>query len=426
MNHQYALKQSSCLTLASTLLEFLTELPDLNLVLVSFQDPQWMPLQLSLDLKACSGVAPNSTAANSYFKFKPKSGTQQRSPLASSSLAIEEGNANPWLSGCLDLNHLPTHLQLADQTADAPLIFILGISDRFQVLWQAGSHASVQDQERSSEPKHQINLIYDAAAITKFCVALKSQASTLSRLAAALDEAIAVLPQANDSELQSGLSLRLLSALDANAGQPPSLSDSRSSPATNSQIAVEARLSPKTIYQQRHWLQQEKLLHELLHVSSSSLDPQTILRRSAEVIRTIFNVSRCLIAFYSPRDQRVVWGAIARSPELMTWDRHAHYPAWATVEHLIHKYYHLSTWVSDELPLPTEPTEVNGSRTVRAALSSWTQSHPKHVDKWVGGFLCIEQWESDRVWQSEEMYLLHMVIHQIITRVIGMPQRWNC
>ncbi len=414
MNHQYALKQSSCLTLASTLLEFLTELSDLNLVLVSFQDSQLTPLQLGLDLNSFSAVDPHSTAANSYFKFKPGSGSHPRSPLAQSTLAIEGANSNHWLSCCLQPNHLPIHLQLPEQITESPLIFILGISDRFQVLWQAGSDSLLKASESSPEPKYQINLIYDAADITNFCAALKRQTPTLPRITAALEEVIAALPQANAAELQSELTLRLLTALELGTGQPatPPLA-SPSSQTANPQLAVEARISTKTICQQRHWLQQEKLLHELLHVSSSSLDPQTILRRSAEVIRTIFNVSRCLIAFYSPKDQRVIWGAIARSPELMIWDRHAHYPAWATVERLIHKYHHLSTWVSEELPLPAEHTEVNGTSTVRAALSSWTQSHPKHADKWVGGFLGIEQWEHDRVWQPEEMYLLHMVIHQI-------------
>jgi PAS domain S-box-containing protein len=255
-----------------------------------------------------------------------------------------------------------------------------------------------------------VSLSYDSSEIAKFCASLQHQIATLPAIAVAWTKAIAAWPASSHiGYMQSELTLQLLMALEANQSSL-SIPPSNNLGGPNSK-ALETRPNPKTIYQQTHWLQQEKLLHELLHVSSSSLDPQTILRRSAEVIRTIFDVSRCLIAFYSAKDHRVIWGAIARSPELLTWDRHAHYPAWATVEQLIHKHNHLSTWVSDEFPLPAESTEANGA--ARAALSSWTQSHPKHADKWVGGFLCIEQWERDRAWQPEEMYLLHMVIHQV-------------
>ena len=413
MNNKYVLKQSACLTLASTLLEFLTELSDLSLVWVGWQNLQITPLQLGLTLDAGIESGSHAATVNSYFQFRPKSSTQPQSTLAPSP-TIAEVVSNPWLSCGLALDQLPTHLQLAEPTADTSLIFILGMSDRFQVLWQAGSTSSLQATETSLEPKYQINLTYDAAHINHFGTALKDQVATTPAIVTALEEATAALLRTNAATLQSDLTLRLLTALEDTAPQPAApVPASHSLREPSAHTALETRSTITTIYQQRHWLQQEKLLHELLHISSSSLDPQTILRRSAEVIRAIFNVSRCLVAFYSPKDHRVVWGAIARSPELLTWDRHAHYPTWATVERLIHKHNHLSTWVSDELPFLAEQAEVEEAGTARAALSSWTQSHPKHADKWVGGFLCIEQWERDRVWQPEEMYLLHMVIHQI-------------
>lgn len=419
MNNKYVLQQSSCLTLASTLLEFLTEQSDLNLAWIGWQNLQVTPLQLGLALDTIADhddqIDPSfyGTTVNSYIRLRPESQSQSRSLLTASPAAIEAVSLNSWVACGLALEQLPTYLQLAP-TPDSSLMFILGMSDRCQVLWQAVATASHPATETHSEPKYQINLIYDAANLNHFCTALKHQLVSMPKMTAVLDQAIAAAPPMDTAIVQSDLTLRLLTALSAQASQfPMPMAASSSLGEPNAQTALDTRPNVTTIYQQRHWLQQEKLLHELLHISSSSLDPQTILRRSAEVIRTIFNVSRCLVAFYSPKDHRVVWGAIARSPELLTWDRHAHYPAWATVERLIHKHNHLSTWVSDELPFLTEHNEVDRVGVARAALSSWTQSHPKHADKWVGGFLCIEQWERDRVWQPEEMYLLHMVIHQI-------------
>ncbi|MBD1861281.1 MULTISPECIES: ATP-binding protein [Trichocoleus] len=411
MNNKCALKQSSCVALGSALLEFLTALPDLHLVLFSSQNPQVTPCQLGLELKTgaeLSLLQPPATHPNSYFKFKPEGRSQPQSTWVSG----EEGS-NGWLACHLDLERLPTHLETRQSPSQTPLVFILGISDRFSILFQAGCSLPLEANRADLEPLYQIELIYDSSEISKFCAHLQPQTSTVAAIAPAFETAIASwVAQSNAPELQSEITLRLLMALEANGAKPQALTPTNHSMSPNSQ-AVAARPNTKTIYQQPHWLQQEKLLHELLHVSSSSLEPQTILRRSAEVIRTIFNVSRCLIAFYSAKDQRVIWGAIARSPELLTGDRHTHYPAWATVEQLIHKHHHLSTWVSDEFPLLAEHTEIRESGVARAALSSWTQSHPKHADKWVGGFLCIEQWERDRIWQPEEMYLLHMVIHQI-------------
>ena len=409
MHHPYVLRHSSCLTLAASLIDFLHTLADFRLLVVSSQHLALAPHHFCPELNAAPFTNSSPSGAQSYFKFKV---SQVNSSDSAVSLAAY--NFSPWLPCVLELQDLPLEAHI-NRSCHRPLMFILGVSDRFNVLLQVGETAATDlVNVESREAGYAINLIYDASQITEFCEHLHGYLQATSSLATTFEEAIAGWsPQINHPELQSNFTLRLLTSLDAHPAKTDGLAYPRhSSNSAISPVSVQAPVKT-TIYKQAHWLQQEKLLHELLHISSSSLDPQTILRRSAEVIRTIFNASRCLVSFYSPRDKRVIWGAISRAPELLPWDRQTHYPAWSTVERLIRKHHQLSTWVSDEFPLLPEQPEAASPYMVKAALSSWTQSHPKHADKWIGGFLCIEQWDRDRTWQSEEMYLLHMVIHQI-------------
>lgn len=414
MHQSYGLRHSSCVTLATSLLDFLHTLPDLRLLVVSSRHPDLALNQFCPELDSTSVLSTSTTDTHSYFKLKVSQAATSQARVVEPTVGIETYNLSPWLSWGLELQDLPLD-NPTQRTELRSLMFVLGVSDRFQVLLQVGSRLEPSSAEAGRGDTYKIDLLYDATQISTVCRALHGYLLETSAMAGAFAEAIAGWPaQANCAMLQSELTLKLLSLLD----NQPVAPEASKYPALSSNSGF---ITPKwpgatktaALYQQSHWLQQEKLLHELLHISSASPDPQTILRRAAEVIRSIFGASRCLIAFYSPRDKRVIWGAIARAPELLPWDRHTHYPTWSTVERLIRKHHQLSTWVSDEFPLLTEQTEPAGPYLARAALSSWTQSHPKHADKWVGGFLCIEQWDRDRLWQSEEMYLLHMVIHQI-------------
>ncbi len=413
MHQSYGLRHSSCVTLATSVLDFLHTLSDLRLLVVSSRHPDLTLNQFCPELVSTSVLTDSETKAYSYCKLKVSQALAAQARGVEPTNSITTYSLSPWLSWGLELQDLPVDSPI-QRSVQHPRMFILGVSDRFQVLLQIGSRLEASVDDASREAAYAIDLLYDATQILTICRALHADLLETSAMAGAFAEAIAGWPaQANCATLQSQLTLKMLSLLDSRSASEAS----HHPPVSSSPGLITPRwlgaTKTSTLYQQSHWLQQEKLLHELLHISSVSPDPQTILRRAAEVIRSIFGASRGLIAFYSPRDKRVIWGAIARAPELLPWDRHTHYPTWSTVERLIRKHHQLSTWVSDEFPLLTEQTKSAGPYLARAALSSWTQSHPKHADKWVGGFLCIEQWDRDRLWQSEEMYLLHMVIHQI-------------
>ncbi|HEY9805409.1 MAG TPA: hypothetical protein V6D04_02500, partial [Candidatus Obscuribacterales bacterium] len=255
MNNKYVLKQSVCLTLASTLLEFLTELPDLNLLWVGWQNSQVTPLQLGLDLSACQNLSADGRDTNSYLKLKPESTTQPRSPLPQLSPPLEPATSSAWVTCPLALQQLPTHLQLAKLTADTPLFFILGMSDRFQVLWQAGCDPDPSEKQRSAELTHQISLICNGPEINHFCTALREQTLPLPPIATALEAAMAAPLPTNAATLQSDLTLRLLMALEANPPQAAtSVPTSYHLQETDPQDLVETRSQITTIYQQRHWL----------------------------------------------------------------------------------------------------------------------------------------------------------------------------
>ena len=381
-DQKYSLRRLSLIAVAHSLLEFLT-LQDTSVILISSDDS-------ALSLEALCSVLqpdcqPGKNSPNSYIKLNQRLESENHpSPL----LAPE---ANSWLP--CSLNLLDIFLEAApNQRLYQPSVLILGLGDRFSVLLQA---QPLPLSPSTAEGTYQVNLVYEPTVITACCNAIQTQLSDAGILEV-FGQAIGWLAQPNLPDLQSALTLRLLSALETNYLGSTPVAD-----------------SALTLPQQQHWLQQERLLYELLHASNATLGPQVILRRSAEVIRTIFGVTRCLIAFYSPRGHRVIWGAIARSPELLTRDRHALYPDWVTIEQLIAKHNHSSTWVSDELPWLVQADEATGLPTAHSALASWTQADAQRAEKWVGGFLSIEQWDHHRVWQPEEMYLLHMAIHQI-------------
>lgn len=403
-NLKYCVSRASLVAVGQVLLEFLTSLSDTRFVVVGSLDSNLAVSHL-WDNLALPGIVTESIAASHYCYLN--------APLDPSSAVFLEREL-PSLRQWQPCSLNPPHYRINSPLSiclDAPIV-LLAIGDRFSVLLQADQEIPKPETDRfTPEPIYQIRLIFEPTAIASAYQAFKPQLQQIPSLAADLELAlVGWAAQPNAASLQSELALRLIAALDA--GRTKSwASDSFTRETQERPPATEAKAA--AIYKQPQWLQQERLLHELFNVSNATLGPQVILRRSAEVVRGIFGASRCLIAFYSPDDHRVVWGAIARSPEFLSHDRSIQYPHWNAIAQLIKKHAHFSTWVTDEFPLSVAPSEAASTSPIRSVLSSWIQSHPQHADKWVGGFLSIEQWDVDRVWQPEEMYLLHTVIHQV-------------
>lgn len=412
---QYSFRHASLVAIVRSLHRVLASLEDTRATLISSTNPALLAT-LYPGLSAAVELEDESRPLQGYLWLR----AENSSAYGLSSSPSSDAGALPYLLNSLE--HSPDIFLDNSRQSDQnlPCVLVMGLGDRLNILLRASVEAADWDEAIApranpsySDLTYNVELVFEPAIITAYCQLLSQQlTSTSVNFAQAIAGWTA---QPITASLQSQLTLQLLTALEETASEIEKPKAVKAATNTGPELTSYPpdHHSHKMVVElgnpDQQWLQQQRLLHELILTCSVTQGPQVILRRAAETIRLIFGVSRCCIAFYGNRDHRVVWGAIARAPELLVQDQQTAYPEWEIVEQMMQKHLGSSTWVTDE-PL---------SRTAKiqapqiSTLSSWTQATLQQGKSWIGGLLSVEQWEQQRTWQPGEMYLLHMAIHQI-------------
>lgn len=389
---KYSARPGTLKAIIQSLAAQFSVLPDTRMLWIASTDPV-LDLPTLCDQIQVVSQTGSSDRANSYFGLPADAGDMPQDTYAF----------------CTHLCELPLQDWQTEAQLTTPVLVAVGLSDRLNVVLQA------QLAEEESTPLRERNYLLQLSFDPQVCTEVQQwlmqqfQGAGETAILTLITQSLQHWPAAqNDATLQSELTLQWLSVLSDTEHSPELIE-------AGLPTSGEALSDEETIrsFHQRPWLQQERLLQELLHIDGAILGPQVIIRRSAEVIRAIFGVSRCQIVFFSAEDYRVGWGAIAHAPEFLSYNNHPSYPDWQTVQGIIQRHRQASTWVTAEplpRPLRDRPIEIP---LAKAILSSWTQPDTQGKKKWIAGFLSIEQWDRPRIWQPEEMYLLHTAIHQV-------------
>lgn len=376
---KYSLQQSSLVTIAQSLLKLLNSLQDTRAILIGSSDP---------DL--------------SLFSIYPKLATLGREKHTSFILHSLSGKS--WSPCCLNLQELLVTTATSHQIDQTPGLVILGVGDRFNVLLIAKTIPQ-GGQQQVQEKRVQVDLVFDPDNIATFCKKLQQHLRESPRTLANLGQSLAGWSaKPNLPSLQSELTLNLLAALDKDIREPKSRE-------AEERIVSNAPSPPQL------WYQQKSLLPELLRMNRSTQSTQTIVRQSATLIRETFGASRCVIAFYSPKERHIVWGAIAHATTIPVSWRQTHYPDWVAVEKIIQSIDHSSPWSTDADLWNSSVKEKVSSPSVHSCCFTWlipTPNDSTETQTSIYGLLVVEQWElENQVWQIGEMPLLNLALQQV-------------
>lgn len=406
----YYLKQSSCLAVVQSLIELVTSLVDTRIVLISSSDSELAAVKICPHLQASDRQSADN---QSYLQFPHVDWTDGE---ISSGYEGQDGKGitpKTWIPCSLNLPPLP----------DGDLVVtILGLGDRFNVICQAVK--DLTQPLKSGEPVYQINFNFEPAATMAYCQQIPPQLAAIPEVERLFLNAIAKCsPQPNLTALQSEFTLRMLAAVDAKESSQPQNSE-KLNPSSASLSQEELNGTSCFILNPTDW---SHLLQELQRVNRLNVGTPAILQHSARLICQTFAVSRCLIAFYSARDRRLLWGAIAYAPELKIAERPAIYPKGKVIEKLIQQQPTDVHWTIENSPADS----LISSPSAQNSLISWLNweaiaSHkdgentpterPSDIDNYrapLPSLLVVEQWDKQRDWHLGEMQLLQLALHQV-------------
>ena len=410
-NPRYCISRLSVLSVAHSLLKFLASEQNSRVLLIKPGESDFTFGDLCPDLVSNTPHdLPDLSQHNCYLTLA----TQE-----SLSRVGEKAALRCWFPGSVELGEIIT-----ENTLSLPSVAILGMGDRFNVL--CSTYKAAQDSPADANC-YELSFVFDPAIVAKFCTEIQSCLLLTPETKQIFEQAIASWhPQPNLPEAQSEFTSMLVSALSTTQLQgfrgsgvqgkvtiPESPIPNPQSPVPNPQPRAS---------QQQEKLQKEKLLHELLRVSWTTQGVQAILQRSAVLIQENLGVSRCLMGFYSPKDERVIWGAIAHAPSIPVASRQNHYPDWARVEQCLLQHHQSNPWAIERSPMHSCLEQNLSATAAQSAFLTWLHTHPnqnlemQNLTPLSGtsvlvGLLVVEQWDEQRDWQPWERQLLHLTLH---------------
>ncbi|MEP0863396.1 ATP-binding protein [Funiculus sociatus GB2-A5] len=406
-NPRYSISRLSVLSVAHSLLKFLASEQNSRVLLIKPGESDFTFDDLCPDLVSNTPHdLPDLSQHNCYLTLA----TQE---------SVSRVGENAALRCCF-----PCSVELGEiiteNALSLPSVAILGMGDRFNVLCLA--YKAAQDSPTDAKC-YELSFVFDPGIVAKICTEIQSGLALTPETKQIFEQAIASWhPQPNLPEAQSEFTSMLVSALSTTQLQGES-------GRRGSGVQGRARIlqppipNPQsTASQQQQWLQQEKLLHELLRLSWTTQGVQAILQGSAALIQENLGVSRCLMGFYSPKDERVIWGAIAHAPSIPVASRQNHYPDWAKVEQCLLQHHQSNPWAIERSPMDSYLEQNLSARAAKSAFLTWLHTHPNQNLEMqnlmplggtsvVVGLLVVEQWDEQRDWQPWERQLLHLTLH---------------
>ncbi len=440
---RYSISRSTVLSVAHSLLKFLASQPDSRVVLIAGGKSDFTPSDLCPERQSkgarCGYASPEAGALGLPELLTPPNCFLNLTMGKPSATHWENKceNQHRWLPCSLKLRKLTRTLSSTPETqSKVPSLVILGLGDRFNVMLH--SYKTTENSELNANP-YELCFGFDPAIVGSICAEISHGLHLTPEISPLFERAIADwCPQPNLPALQSEFTSTLVSAILTSqiSTQTPEKADTDAcssagasligNPTTDIQIksallrepGIQAHLVQPPIAQAvvPSWQQPEKLLQELLRISWSSQGAQVILQRSAVLIQETFGVSRCLIAFYSAKDERTLWSAIAHDSSIPLSARQTHDPEWANVEQCLLKHHQGNPWA----------TERNiGSTAAESIFLTWLHTHPQKIEpremaslhgaSGLVGLLVLEQWDEKREWQPGERQLLHLAL-QLVER----------
>ncbi|MBD1945439.1 GAF domain-containing protein [Coleofasciculus sp. FACHB-712] len=440
---RYSISRSTVLSVAHSLLKFLASQPDSRVVLIAGGKSDFTPSDLCPERQSkgarCGYASPEAGALGLPELLTPPNCFLNLAMGKPSATHCENKceNQHRWLPCSLKLRKLTRTLSSTPETqSKVPSLVILGLGDRFNVMLH--SYKTTENSELNANP-YELCFGFDPAIVGSICAEISRGLHLTPEISPLFERAIADwFPQPNLPALQSEFTSTLVSAILTSqiSTQTPEKADTNAcssagasligNPTTDIQIktallrepGIQAHLVQPPIPQAvvPSWQQPEKLLQELLRISWSSQGAQVILQRSAVLIQETFGVSRCLIAFYSAKDERTLWSAIAHDSSIPLSARQTHDPEWANIEQCLLKHHQGNPWA----------TERNiGSTAAESIFLTWLHTHPQKIEpremaslhgaSGLVGLLLLEQWDEKREWQPGERQLLHLAL-QLVER----------
>jgi PAS domain S-box-containing protein len=447
---RYSISRLTVLSVAHSLLKFLASQQDSRAVLIAVSKSDFTP----------SDLCPERESTGRWGYASPDAGALGLPELLTShngylNLAIggasathcenqHSENKRRWLPCSLKLRKLTRTLgSTPESKSKVPSLVILGLGDRFNVMLH--SYKTPENTDANANP-YELCFGFDPAILGTICAEIPCGLHLNPEISPLFERAIADwFPQPNLPALQSEFTSTLVSAIltsqtstqtpekaqaEACSSAGASLTDNPTDAITlaaTTDIWTKPALlrEPETQAHLAHrpipnvlpsWQQPEKLLQELLRISWSSQGAQVILQRSAVLIQEAFGVSRCLIAFYSAKDERTLWSAIAHDSSIPVSARQTQYPEWANVEQCLLKQHQDKPWAAERNV---------GSTDAQSVFLTWVHTHPQKIETremaslhgapGLVGLLVLEQWDEKREWQPGERQLLHLAL-QLVER----------